>query len=89
VVVTAIVSDELAAAILGLRDAGRRMGLVSTAEDPPPYLEGVTTYHLPSTAPVFQYIDEEEPGDVAATLATAGRIVHEEPQAVCVEVYDV
>lgn len=89
VVVTAIVSDELAAVILGLRDAGRRMGLISTAEDPPPYLEGVTIYHLPAAAPVFQHIHEKEPGDVAAALAAAGLMVQVEPQAVRVGVYDV
>ena len=74
VVVSAVVAEELAAAIVGLRDAGRRMGLISTAEEPPPYLEGVTTYHLPSTAPPFQNL-EAEPANVMWTLEAAGLVV--------------
>ena len=71
VVVTAIVTDELAAAILGLRDAGRRMALVSLAEDSPPQLDGVVTYHLPCSAPIFQRI-EQGPDDATAVLQAAG-----------------
>jgi len=71
VVVTAIVTDELAAAILRLRDAGRRMALVSLAEDPPPQLEGVATYHLPPSTPVFQRLGEG-PCDATAALQAAG-----------------
>jgi uncharacterized protein (DUF58 family) len=71
VVVTAIVTEELAATIMGLRDAGRRMALVSLAEEPPPQLDGVVTYHLPSSAPVFHRFGKE-PGDVTAALRAAG-----------------
>jgi uncharacterized protein (DUF58 family) len=74
VVVTAVVTDELAAAILGLRDAGRRMALVSLAEDPPPLLDGVTTYHVPSSSPVFQRLGEG-PYDATAALEAAGLAV--------------
>jgi uncharacterized protein (DUF58 family) len=71
VVVTAIVTDRLAATILRLRDAGRRMALVSLAEESPPQLDGVTTFHLPSTMPVFQRFG---PGvdDAMAALRAAG-----------------
>ena len=72
VVVTAIVTDDLAAAILGLRDAGRRMALISTAEEPPPQIEQVATYHLPPSAPVFQRASEAADG--MAALAAAGLI---------------
>lgn len=71
VVVTAIVTDELAATIMGLRNAGRRMALVSLAEEPPPQLDRVVTYHLPSSAPVFHRFGKE-PGDVTAALRAAG-----------------
>jgi uncharacterized protein (DUF58 family) len=73
VVVTAIVTGRLAATILRLRDAGRRMALVSLAEEPPPRLDGVTIHHLPSSTPAFQ-----RPGwgsdDVTAALRAAGLI---------------
>ena len=71
VVVTAIVTDELAAEILCLRDAGRRMALISLAEESPPRLDGVTIYHLPSSAPTFQRLGKG-PYDVMAALQSAG-----------------
>jgi uncharacterized protein (DUF58 family) len=75
VVVTAIVTDGLAAAILRLRDAGRRMALISLApgngDEPPPQLDGVTTYHLPPSTPVFQRFDGG-PYDATAALQAAG-----------------
>jgi uncharacterized protein (DUF58 family) len=71
VVVTAIVPDDLAAMVLRLRDAGRRMALISLADDPPPSLPGVATYHLPSTLPIFQELDRG-PYDPTAALQAAG-----------------
>lgn len=71
VVVTAIVTEELAVAILGLKEAGRRMALVSLAEEIPPPLHGVTVYHLPSSLPVFQRRDQEH-YDVTAALQAVG-----------------
>ena len=71
VVVTAIVTDGLAAAILHLREAGRRMVLVSLAEDPPPQLDGVFTYHLSPAAPVFQR-SGQGPRETTVALRTAG-----------------
>jgi len=69
VVVTAIVTDELAAAILHLREAGRRMALVSLAEEPPPQLDGVIAYHLPSFAPAFRRLSRGSYDATAALLA--------------------
>ena len=76
VVVTAIVTEGLAAAILHLRDAGRRMALVSLAEDPPPHLERVTTRHLPPSTPVFQRAGWG-PDDATAALQAAGLTARE------------
>lgn len=48
VVVTAIVSEELVATLLRLRDVGRRLVLVSLGQKPPGQeLEGILSYHLP------------------------------------------
>jgi uncharacterized protein (DUF58 family) len=76
VVVTAIVTDELAAGILRLREAGRRTALVSLADDPPPRLDGVPTYHLPSSMPVFRRY-ETGPYDATAALRAAGLAAQE------------
>jgi uncharacterized protein (DUF58 family) len=54
VVVTGIVTKDLSAAILRMRDAGRRMALISLGEEAPPDLDRLTTYHLSSTAAVFR-----------------------------------
>jgi uncharacterized protein (DUF58 family) len=59
VVVTAIVPDELMLALLRLREAGRRVVLISLADEPPPrYVSGaridpVIVYHIPITTPAF------------------------------------
>jgi uncharacterized protein (DUF58 family) len=71
VVVTAVVTEELAAAILGLKEAGRRMALVSLGEEVPPPLHGVTVYHLSPSLPVFQHCDQEH-YDVTAALQAVG-----------------
>jgi uncharacterized protein (DUF58 family) len=48
VVVSAVLTDELLAAMLRLRDAGRRLVLVSLADKAPSHeLTGMLTYHLP------------------------------------------
>lgn len=52
VVVTAVVTDELRATLLRLRDVGRRLVLVSLEErgdEPSPPLPGVLSYHLPAS----------------------------------------
>jgi len=47
VVVTGIVTEEIAESLQRLRAAGRHMVLISLEESPPPELDGVLTYHLP------------------------------------------
>ncbi len=48
VVVTAIVSEELVATLLRLRDVGRRLVLISLdQESPSQELEGILSYHIP------------------------------------------
>lgn len=55
VLVTAVVTDEIMVALLRLKEAGRRVVLISLAEDPPPtHLGDVLTYHIPSSTPAFQ-----------------------------------
>jgi uncharacterized protein (DUF58 family) len=71
VVVTAIVPEDLAIAILRLRDAGRRMALVSLAEEAPPILESVSTHHLPSATPAFEQLARGE-YDPLLALRAAG-----------------
>jgi uncharacterized protein (DUF58 family) len=53
VLLTPSVSDAIAGAVLRLRDSGRRLVLISLGKNPPPFIKGVLTYHLP--------IQEEEP----------------------------
>lgn len=53
--VTAVVTDEIMVGLLRLKEAGRRVVLVSLADEPPPKgLGNVLTYHIPSTVPAFQ-----------------------------------
>jgi len=47
VVVTPIITDELVATLDQLRAAGRQIVLVTLAQEPPPNLAGIVTYHLP------------------------------------------
>ncbi len=48
VVVTGIVSEEMATTLLRLRDVGRRLVLISLDQEPPGQeLEGILSYHLP------------------------------------------
>jgi uncharacterized protein (DUF58 family) len=53
--VTAVVTDEMMVALLRLKEAGRRVVLISLAEEAPPHgLGNILTYHIPSTVPAFQ-----------------------------------
>ncbi|MDT8305073.1 MAG: DUF58 domain-containing protein, partial [Anaerolineae bacterium] len=63
VLVTAHVSTELVAVLLRLKEAGRRVALISLAAEPPPPLRGVITYYIPPGAPAFRQ-GPESPGDV-------------------------
>lgn len=54
VLVTAHVSEEMAVVLLRLKEAGRRVVLISLAEEAPPTLPNVLTYHVPPDAPAFR-----------------------------------
>jgi uncharacterized protein (DUF58 family) len=55
VLVTAVVTDEILIALIRLKEAGRRVVLISLANEPPPQNLGmILTYHIPSSAPAFQ-----------------------------------
>lgn len=49
--VTAHSSPDIAAALLRLKEAGRRVALISLAAEPPPALPGVISYHVPPGIP--------------------------------------
>jgi uncharacterized protein (DUF58 family) len=55
VLVTAVVTEEILVSLVRLKEAGRRVVLISLAEEPPPrHLRGILTYHIPSNLPAFQ-----------------------------------
>lgn len=54
VLVTAHVSEEMAAVLLRLKEAGRRVVLISLADEAPPALPNILTYHAPPDAPAFR-----------------------------------
>ncbi|MBN1315047.1 MAG: DUF58 domain-containing protein [Anaerolineales bacterium] len=52
--VTAITTDEMLATLIQLKKAGRRVALISLADDPPQYeLEGIMVHHLPQDSKAF------------------------------------
>ncbi len=66
VLVTAVVTEEIMVALVRLKEAGRRVVLISLSEEPPPKgLGQILTYHIPSTVPAFQV------GQQANTLTEA------------------
>jgi uncharacterized protein (DUF58 family) len=55
VLVTAIITDEMMVSLVRLKEAGRRVVLISLAEElPPKGLGAILTYHIPSTVPAFR-----------------------------------
>jgi uncharacterized protein (DUF58 family) len=67
VLVTAVVTEEIMVALLRLKEAGRRVVLISLADEPPPQGLGSTfTYHVPATGPAFQ---PEQPGSTITEAA--------------------
>ena len=64
VVVTGLVTEQIALAVQRLRDAGRNMVLISLQESSPPYLEGVLIYHLPGMRATG-----DDAGEMAAGLS--------------------
>jgi uncharacterized protein (DUF58 family) len=56
--VTAIINDEMLATLIQLKEAGRRLVLVSLTDEPPSDLEGILVYHLPSDSKAFRRLPE-------------------------------
>ncbi len=55
VLVTAVVTEEIMISLIRLKEAGRRVVLISLAdESPPTTLGNIQTYHIPATLPVIQ-----------------------------------
>ncbi|MGD2048618.1 MAG: DUF58 domain-containing protein [Chloroflexota bacterium] len=55
VLVTAVVTEEMLVSLVRLKEAGRRVTLISLADEPPPAdLQGVLAYHVPPSLPAFQ-----------------------------------
>lgn len=55
VLVTAVVTEEIMVGLMRLKEAGRRVVLISLAAEPPPKgLGTVLAYHIPASAPAFQ-----------------------------------
>ncbi len=49
-IVTAVVTPELEGVLLRLKDAGRKLVLLSLADEPPRWIHGLVIYHLPGRA---------------------------------------
>ena len=65
-VVTAVVGEELLATLIQLKQAGRRVVLISLAKDPPPDdLEGILVHHLPEDARAFRRVTAALDGTLA------------------------
>jgi uncharacterized protein (DUF58 family) len=55
VLITAVVTEDMMVALIRLKEAGRRVVLISLAEEPPPKgLGNLLAYHIPSSVPAFQ-----------------------------------
>jgi hypothetical protein len=81
VLVTAVVTEEMLVALLRLKEAGRRVILISLADAPPPPLGNLPAYHIPSTVPAFQ----SGPRSASATEAALSRIPTPEPVQLTLE----
>jgi uncharacterized protein (DUF58 family) len=55
-IVTAVVSEDLLATLIRLREVGRRLVLIALTREPPVALQGIVTYHLPSREPPSRFI---------------------------------
>ncbi|MGD8856101.1 MAG: DUF58 domain-containing protein, partial [Chloroflexota bacterium] len=55
VLVTGVITEEILVGLLRLKEAGRRVTLVSLSDEPPPrHLPGILAYHVPSSVKAFQ-----------------------------------
>ncbi len=76
VLVTAVVTDEIVITLTRLKEAGRRVALISLADEPPPQeLGGILSYHIPANAPAFQAGHQSQ----TATEAALSQIPTPEP----------
>lgn len=79
VLVTAIVTEEILIALIRLREAGRRVVLITLGDEPPPTVAGHRTdliiYHIPSSVPAFHAGHRS----ATATEAALSRIPTPEP----------
>jgi hypothetical protein len=70
VLVTAVVTEEITAALIRLKEAGRRIVLISLAEEAPPTNLGtILTYHIPITTAVFQDGNQPRPNQTPTEAA--------------------
>lgn len=68
ILVTAVVTEEMMVGLIRLKEAGRRVVLISLAAEPPPQgLGRILAYHIPTTVPAFQK-------DVKHSTATAAAL---------------
>jgi predicted RNA-binding Zn ribbon-like protein len=67
VVVTAVENEELLATLIQLREAGRRIVLVSLADEEPPDDLPFLVYHLPAQVPTVWHRSSR--GELSGTLA--------------------
>lgn len=84
VLVTAHVGDGILASLVRLKEAGRRVALISLAEEAPPALPGLLVYHVPPDAPAFDSgAEAPDPRNVhgATEAALAGIPVPEDVPA--------
>lgn len=55
VLVTAVVTEEILVSLVRLKEAGRRVVLISLSEEPPPReFRDILVYHIPPSLPAFQ-----------------------------------
>lgn len=67
VLVTGVVTEDILVGLLRLKEAGRRVTLVSLADEPPPrHLPGILAYHVPANVKAFQ---KSTPGDTETEVA--------------------
>jgi uncharacterized protein (DUF58 family) len=67
--VTAHTSSDIAAVLLRLKEAGRRVALISLSPEPPPTLPGIITYHIPPGVPAISAAGADIQALSAASLA--------------------
>ncbi|KAA3660290.1 MAG: DUF58 domain-containing protein [Chloroflexi bacterium] len=76
VLVTAVITEEIMVGLVRLKEAGRRVVLISLSEEPPPKgLGNVIAYHIPANVPAFQ----KGPQSKTATEAALNAIPTPEP----------